>query len=81
VGVRDRVKGIIRLWAKMPTNPRDDDELQELWALSNPPGSFADGAQILAQKLNDAFSSQFQASDFNPPDKIKTVDDVVNAIP
>jgi len=81
MGVRDRVLAIVKSWAKMSSNPNGSDQLQVLWANSNPTGSFGDGAQILAQKLNDAFGSSFQASDFNPPDKIKTVDDVVDAIP
>jgi hypothetical protein len=81
IGVRDRVLGIVRSWAKMSSDPNGSDQLQVLWAASNPAGSFGDGAQILAQRLNDAFGSDFQASDFNPPDKIKTVDDVVDAIP
>jgi hypothetical protein len=80
-GVRDRVIAIVKSWAKMSSNPNGSDQLQLLWANSNPAGSFGDGARILAQKLNDAFGSSFQESDFNPPDKIKTVDDVVDAIP
>ena len=80
-GVRDRVLAIVKSWAKMSSNPNGSDQLQVLWANSNPAGSFGDGARILAQKLNDAFGSSFQDSDFNPPDKIKTVDDVVDAIP
>jgi hypothetical protein len=81
IGVRDRVLAIVRTWAKMSSDPNGSDQLQVLWANSHPAGFFADGAQCLAQKLNDAFGSHFQASDFNPPDKIKTVDDVVDAIP
>jgi hypothetical protein len=80
-GVRDRVLGIVRSWAKMKSDPNGSDQLQVLWAISNPGGSFADGARILAKNLNDAFGSSFQASDFNPPDKIKTVDELVDAIP
>ena len=80
-GVRDRVIAIVKSWAKMSSNPNGSDQLQVLWANSNPAGSFGDGARILAKKLNDAFGSSFQESDFNPPDKIKTVDDVVDAIP
>ena len=81
MGVRDKVIAIVRTWAKMSSDPNGSDQLQVLWANSKPAGSFADGAQLLAQKLNDAFGSHFQASDFNPPDKIKTVDDLVDAIP
>jgi hypothetical protein len=78
-GVRDRVVAMVRAWAQMPGNPRGTDQLMVLWATYRglPP---ADGAQLLAQQVNDAFNTKFMPGDFNPPDKIKTVDDLVDAI-
>src|SRR5882724_1411817 len=81
IGVRDRVLSVVRTWAKMASDPNDNDELQTLWAFSKPGGSFHDGAQLLAGKLNDEFGTHFQTSDFDPPSTIKTVDQLVNAIP
>jgi hypothetical protein len=80
MGVRDRVVEIVKLWAKMSSDPRGSDQLQVLWANSKPPSSFGDGAKILAQDINSAFSTHFRGSDFDPPDKIKTVEDLVDAI-
>lgn len=78
-GVRDRVVATVRGWAQMPSNPRGTDQLMVLWATYRrlPP---ADGAQLLAQQVNDAFNTTFMPGDFNPPDKIKTVDELVDAI-
>jgi hypothetical protein len=80
-GVRDRVLSVLKSWAKLPRDPDDNDELQTLWAFSKPGGSFHDGAQILADDLNREFGTHFQTSDFDPPSSIKTVDQLVNAIP
>jgi hypothetical protein len=81
IGIRDRVFAIVKSWAKLSTYPVGSDSLQVLWAASSPGTSFADGAEILSQKINAAFTSSLRASDFNPPDKITTVDDLVEAIP
>jgi hypothetical protein len=80
-GVRDRVLSVLKIWAKLPTDPDDNDELQTLWDFSKPGGSFHDGAQILAGDLNKEFGTHFRVSDFDPPSSIKTVDQLVNAIP
>jgi|SRR5580704_53657 hypothetical protein len=78
--VGDRVVAIVRSWAGMSSDPRGSDQLQMLWAISHPGGSFGDGAQLLVQRINDAFSTSLQPADLNPPDKIKTVDDLIDAI-
>ena len=79
-GVGDRVVAIVRSWAGMSSDPRGSDQLQVLWAASHPAGSFGDGAQLLVQRINDAFGTSLKPADLNPPDKIKTVDDLIDAI-
>jgi hypothetical protein len=78
--VGERVMAIVKAWGNMTNDPEGSDQLQVLWAASHPGGSFGDGAKLLAQKINDAFGTQLQPTDLNPPDKIKTVDDLINAI-
>lgn len=78
--VGERVMAIVMTWASMTNDPEGDDQLQVLWAASHPGGSFGDGAKLLADKINNAFGTKLQPADINPPDKIKTVDDLINAI-
>jgi hypothetical protein len=79
MGVRDTVTQIVKGWAGMQSNPRGTDALHALWA-SNPLGSWSNAADDLANQINQAFGTDLQGKDFNPPGAIKTVDDLVTAV-
>src|SRR5712692_6885670 len=79
-GVRDAVVGIVMQWANLQTTPGAAEVLQALWAHGNPLRPWQDGAQELASRINDAFGTNLQGSDINPPGSIKTADDLVMAV-
>jgi hypothetical protein len=80
MGIRDAVVGVVKEWANLQRTPGPDEALQALWAEGDPAGSLPDAAQDLANRIDNAFGTDLQGSDINPPGSIKTVDDLVKAV-
>jgi hypothetical protein len=80
MGISEMVIQIVKKWASMGRDPLGTEFLKVLWAASNPSGPFQpDGAQDLADQINQKFSKSIQAADFDPG-SIKTVDDLIKAV-
>jgi hypothetical protein len=82
--IEDRVAEMVRQWAKLNALPKSTDQLAMLWAPQAAPYN-PDGAQLLAAAIKREFSGPpvicqcIKVSDLTST--IKTVDDLVTAIP
>jgi hypothetical protein len=80
MGISDTVIQIVKQWASMDRDPLGNESLQMLWDADDPPGPFQpDGAQDLADQINQKFGKSLKAADFDPG-SIKTVNDLIKAV-
>ncbi len=87
-GIQDRVVSVVKLWAQLPSDPDDNEQLELIWD-NSPSGKsvpFPDATRRLVELLQDEFKNpptrtiRVQSSDIAPPGRINTVDDLAKAV-